>query len=222
MGPARVRDPSGGRGGRYWGERGDDGCPSDAGRVLGRVSEEAKAALRACQENAAGAGAGQVYRQQYGFIGVYLQPVNLYGPGGHSDLESSHVILALIRKCVEAVERGELEGVCRGDGSPTREFLYLEDCMEAIVLATERYGGAEPVNIGAGAEISIKELACLIAELTGFRGRILWDNTKPTGPPRRCLDTHRARKLFGFQARADFCSGLRRTVDWYRENRGHA
>lgn len=164
----------------------------------------------------------QAYRQQYGFNATYLLLVNLYGPGDHTDLESSHVIPVLIRKCVEAVERGELEIVCWGDGSPTREFLYVEDCAEAIVLATERYNGAEPVNVGAGREISIKELACLIAELTGFKGRIVWDTTKPNGQPRRCLDTRRAWELFGFQAKTDFRDGLRRAIDWYQGNRGQA
>ncbi len=132
---------------------------------------------------------------------------------------TSHVIPALIRKCMEAVERGESEIVCWGDGTPTREFLYAEDCAEAIVLATERYDGAEPVNIGAGVEISIKELVGLIAELTGFRGRIVWDTTKPNGQPRRCLDTSRAARLFGFQAKVDFRDGLRRTIAGYHENR---
>jgi GDP-L-fucose synthase len=164
----------------------------------------------------------QAYRQQYGFNAIYLLPVNLYGPGDHTDLESSHVIPVLVRKCVEALERGEPEIVCWGDGSPTREFLYVDDCAEAIVLATERYDGAEPVNVGAGAEISIKELASLIAELTGFQGRMVWDTTKPNGQPRRCLDTRRAWELFGFQAKTDFRDGLRCAIDWYRENRGLA
>lgn len=147
---------------------------------------------------------GQAYRQQYGFNAIHLLPVNLYGPGDNFDLESSHVIPALIRKCLEAIERGEPEIVCWGDGTPTREFLYVEDCAEAIVLATERYNGAEPVNIGAGFEISMKELVDLIAELTGFQGRIAWDTDKPNGQPRRCLDTSRAERLFGFRARTAF------------------
>ena len=160
---------------------------------------------------------GQAYRQQYGFNAVHLLPVNLYGPGDNFDPESSHVIPALIRKCLEAVERGEPEIVCWGDGTPTREFLYVEDCAEAIVLAAERYDGVEPVNIGAGFEISIKDLAELIAELTGFRGRIVWDTSKPNGQPRRCLDTSRAWELFAFRAQTDFREGLRRTIKWYIE-----
>jgi GDP-L-fucose synthase len=161
---------------------------------------------------------GQAYRQQYGFNAIHLLPVNLYGPGDNFDLESSHVIPALIRKCLEAIERGEPEIVCWGDGTPTREFLYVEDCAEAIVLATERYDGAEPVNIGAGFEISMKELVDLIAELTGFQGRIAWDTDKPNGQPRRCLDISRAERLFGFRARTAFEEGLHRTVEWYRAN----
>jgi GDP-L-fucose synthase len=125
----------------------------------------------------------------------------------------------LIRKCVEAVERGAGEIVCWGDGSPTREFLYVEDCAEAIVLASERYDGSDPVNIGAGFEISIKDLVELIAELTGFDGKVTWDTSKPNGQPRRCLDTTRAAELFGFRAATGFREGLRRTIDWYRENR---
>ncbi len=162
---------------------------------------------------------GQAYRQQYGFNAIHLLPVNLYGPGDNFDPESSHVIPALIRKCLEAVERGEREVVCWGDGTPTREFLYVEDCAEGIILATERYDRAEPVNIGAGFEISIKELVELIADLTGFRGRIVWDTTKPNGQPRRCLDTSQASELFGFRAKANFREGLRRTVHWYQEHR---
>ncbi len=158
---------------------------------------------------------GQAYRQQYGFNSIHLLPVNLYGPGDNFDPESSHVIPALIRKCLEAVQRGDPEIVCWGDGSPTREFLYVEDCAEAIVLATERYDGAAPVNIGSGFEISIKDLVELIADLTGFRGRIVWDTTKPSGQPRRCLDIRQAWKLFGFQAKTNFRDGLRRTIEWY-------
>jgi GDP-L-fucose synthase len=141
--------------------------------------------------------------------------VNLYGPGDNFDSDSSHVIPALIRKCVEAIERQEPEITCWGDGTPTREFLYVEDCAEAIVLATERYDGAEPVNIGSGFEITIKELVELIAAETGFRGRIAWDTTQPNGQPRRCLDTARAWEHFGFRAKTDFRTGLRRTVAWY-------
>lgn len=161
---------------------------------------------------------GQAYRQQYSFNAIHLLPVNLYGPGDSFELETSHVIPAVIRKCLEAVKRGEPEIVCWGDGSPTREFLYVEDCAEAIVLATERYDGAEPVNIGAGFEISIKELVELIAELTGFRGRSVWDTTKPSGQPRRCVDSTRAEREFGFRARTPFREGLERTVSWYRKH----
>ncbi len=162
---------------------------------------------------------GQAYRQQYGFNSIYLLPVNLYGPGGQFDLESSHVIPALIWKCLEAVERGESEILCWGDGTPTREFLYVEECAKAIILATEQYDGAEPVNIGAGFEISIKELVELIAELVGFHGRIVWDTTKPNGQPRRMLDISRAWNLFGFRAKIDFRDGLLRTIKDYREQR---
>lgn len=161
---------------------------------------------------------GQAYRQQYGFNAIHLLPVNLYGPGDHFDLETSHVIPALIRKCLEAIERGEPEIVCWGDGTPTREFLYVKDCAEAIVLAAERYDGAEPMNIGAGFEISIKELVELIAELTGFKGRILWDTTKPNGQPRRCLDTTRAWQNFGWRARTSLRKGLQQTIDWFMAN----
>jgi len=158
----------------------------------------------------------QAYRQQYGFNSVYLLPVNLYGPGDNFDLDTSHVIPALIRKCLEAVGQGAPEIECWGDGSPTREFLYVEDCAEAIVLAAERYNDPDPVNIGAGFEISIKALVELIAELTGFRGCIRWDTTKPNGQPRRCLDTSRAWERFGFRAKMDFRQGLRRTIEWYQ------
>jgi len=165
---------------------------------------------------------GQAYRLQYGFNVIHLLPVNLYGPGDNFDPESSHVIPALIRKCLEAIERGDPEIVCWGDGTPTREFLYVGDCAEAIVLATERYDGAEPVNIGAGFEISIKELVELIADLAGFKGRIRWDTTKPNGQPRRCLDTSRAAREFGFRAKTSFREGLERTVAWYRTQLGAA
>lgn len=162
---------------------------------------------------------GQAYRQQYGFNVIHLLPVNLYGPGDNFDLESSHVIPALVRKCLEASERGESEIVCWGDGTPTREFLYVEDCGEAILLAAERYDGGEPVNIGAGFEISIRALVELIAELSGFRGQIVWDTTKPNGQPRRCLDTSRAWEQFGFRAKTDFREGLCRTIEWYQAQR---
>jgi GDP-L-fucose synthase len=160
---------------------------------------------------------GQAYRQQYEFNAIHLLPINLYGPGDNFDLETSHVIPALIRKCLEAVEQQKPEIVCWGDGTPTREFLYVEDCAEALVLATEKYDGAEPVNVGAGFEIFIKEVAELIAELTEFRGKIVWDKTKPNGQPRRSLDTSRAWNLFGFRAKTDFRAGLLRTIQWYRE-----
>jgi GDP-L-fucose synthase len=157
----------------------------------------------------------EAYRRQYGFNAIFLLPVNLYGPGDNYDPESSHVIPALTRKCLEAMERGEPEIVCWGDGSPTREFLYVEDCAEAILLATERYEKADPVNIGAGFEISIKDLVGLIAKHTGFQGRITWDTTKPNGQPRRCLDVSRAEREFGFHARMPFEDGLARTIAWY-------
>jgi len=158
----------------------------------------------------------QAYRQQYGFNAIYLLPVNLYGPGDSFDPRTSHVIPAMIRKCLEAVEQAAPEIVCWGDGSPTREFLYVADCAEAIVLATERYNGIEPVNIGTGFETSIKDLVGLIVGHTGFQGRIVWDTTKPNGQPRRCLDTSRAEREFGFRARTSFREGLRRTVARYR------
>lgn len=157
----------------------------------------------------------QSYRAQYGFNSIFLLPVNLYGPGDNFDPEQSHVVPALIRKCLEAKESGSAEIVCWGDGTPTREFLYVEDCAEAIVLATEKYENSDPVNIGTGKEISIKALTEQIAELTGFRGNIVWDTGKPNGQPRRCLDTSRAREFFGFTAKTDFRDGLKKTIDWY-------
>jgi GDP-L-fucose synthase len=160
---------------------------------------------------------GQAYRQQYGFNAIHLLAINLFGPGDNFDPETSHVIPALIRKCLEAVKKGQDEIQCWGDGTPTREFLYVEDCAEGIILATEKYDGYEPVNVGAGFEISIQEVATLIAELTGFRGRIVWDKTNPNGQPRRSLDTSRAWNWFGFRAKTDFREGLLRTVQWYRE-----
>jgi len=162
---------------------------------------------------------GQAYRTQYGLNAIHLLPVNLYGPGDNFDPESSHVIPALIRKCLEAAARGADHIECWGDGSPTREFLFVEDCAEAIVLATERFDGAEPVNIGTGQEISVKRLAELIAGLVGFRGALRWDTARPNGQPRRCLDTTRAAELFGFRARTEFVAGLTRTIDWYRTRR---
>jgi GDP-L-fucose synthase len=163
---------------------------------------------------------GQAYRAQYGFNAIHLLPVNLYGPGDNFDPASSHVIPALMLKCQEAIESGAREIVCWGDGSPTREFLYVEDCAEALVKATRSYDGLEPVNVGAGFEISIKDLSELIAELMGFAGSIRWDTTKPNGQPRRCLDVSRARDAFGFQAKTDFRSGLEKTIRWFRESRG--
>jgi len=161
----------------------------------------------------------QAYRQQYGFNAIFLLPVNLYGPRDNFNPTSSHVIPALIRKCLEGQERGEKELVVWGDGSPTREFLYVEDAAEGILLASERYDGSEPVNLGSGNEISIKDLAECIALLTGFEGKLVWDTTKPNGQPRRSLDVTRAEKYFGFRAGMDFKEGLRRTIEWYRQNR---
>jgi GDP-L-fucose synthase len=161
----------------------------------------------------------QAYREQYGFNAVFLLPVNLYGPRDNFDPRSSHVIPALIRRCVEAVAAGAPEIVVWGTGSATREFLYVEDAAEAIVLAAERYDGSEPVNLGTGVEISIKELVGLIARHTGFTGRIVWDASKPDGQPRRMLDTARAAKGFGFVAKTSFGEGLGKTIDWYRRGR---
>lgn len=157
----------------------------------------------------------QAYRAQYGFNSIFLLPVNLYGPGDNFDPELSHVIPALIKKCVDAKRTGQREIVVWGDGSPTREFLYVEDAAEGIVLATEHYNKSEPVNLGSAFEISIKDLVELIARLTDFQGKILWDTTKPNGQPRRKLDTSRAEREFGFKARVNFEEGLRRTVEWY-------
>ncbi len=158
----------------------------------------------------------QSYRQQYGFNSIYLIPVNLYGPEDNFDLETSHVIPALIRKCLEAIERGDEEVVVWGDGSPTREFLYASDAAEGIVLGAEHYNGEEPVNLGSGEEISIKDLVETIVKLTGYEGRLVWDATKPNGQPRRGLDTSRATELFGFTAQTKLAQGLRETVEWYR------
>jgi GDP-L-fucose synthase len=164
----------------------------------------------------------QAYREQYGMNAVYLLPVNLYGEGDNFNRESSHVIPALIRKCVEAVEEGRDEIICWGDGSSSREFLYVDDCAEAILAAAERYNLAEPVNLGSGKEILIRDLAVMIARLAGFRGRIVWDTSKPNGQPRRCLDTSRAEREFGFRARTSLDSGLRKTVEWYLASRSSA
>jgi GDP-L-fucose synthase len=163
---------------------------------------------------------GQAYRQEYGFNAIHLLPVNLYGPHDNFDPSSSHVIPALVRKCLEAIEAGADEVVCWGTGNATREFLYVEDCADAIVLAAEQYDRPEPVNLGAGFEISIRDLAELIAELTGFSGRLVFDPTKPDGQPRRSLDVTRARDSFGFVATTDFRTGLARTIEWYRARRG--
>jgi GDP-L-fucose synthase len=160
----------------------------------------------------------QSYREQYGLNTVFLLPVNLYGPRDSFDLESSHVIPALIRKMLEAQERGESEVVLWGDGSPTREFLYVDDCAEALQLAAERYDGPAPVNLGTGEEITIKELAEVIAAETGFEGEIVWDTTKPNGQPRRKLDTSRAEQYFGFRAQTPFAEGIKQTVAWYRSS----
>ncbi len=158
---------------------------------------------------------GQAYRQQYGFNVVHLLPVNLYGPGDNFDPESSHVIPALIRKCVEARDSGAGSIDLWGTGTPTREFLYVEDAAEGIVLAAERYNDPEPVNLGAKFEISIRDLMVLIADLTRFQGQIVWDSSQPDGQPRRCLDVSRAAERFGFRAHTDFREGLRRTVEWW-------
>jgi len=158
----------------------------------------------------------QAYRQQYGFNAIFLLPVNLYGPRDNFDLESSHVIPALIRKFLEAQEAGVNQVEVWGDGSPTREFLYVEEAAEGILLATEKYNGAEPVNLGSGYEISIKDLAELIQRLTGYHGNLVWNTDKPNGQPRRGLDTTRAEEYFGFKATVSFEEGLRRTIDWYR------
>lgn len=159
----------------------------------------------------------QSYRKQYGFNSIFLLPVNLYGPGDNFDPRSSHVIPALIKKCIDAKRRGDKEIVAWGTGSATREFFYVEDAAEAIVLAMENYNGSAPVNIGAGFEISIKELTELTVELTDFEGRIVWDTSKPDGQPRRMLDITRARNEFGFQAKTGFREGLKKTIEWYEE-----
>jgi len=161
----------------------------------------------------------QAYREQYGFNAIYLLPVNLYGPGDNFDLESSHVIPALIRKATEARERGELELQVWGDGSPTREFLYVEDAADGIVTAAEKYDGADPVNLGSGQEVSIRSLAEMITRIVGFDGKLVWLTDKPNGQPRRALDVTRAQERFGWKARMPFAEGIRQTIDWYHENR---
>jgi GDP-L-fucose synthase len=162
----------------------------------------------------------QAYRQQYGFNSIFLLPVNLYGPGDNFDPNSSHVIPALIKKCVDAIDNREEEIIVWGTGKATREFFYVEDAVDAIILATEKYNKSDPINIGAGFEISIKDLVNLIVELTGFMGKVVWDITKPDGQPRRMLDTTKALNEFGFVAKTDFREGLRKTINWYRAQIG--
>jgi GDP-L-fucose synthase len=159
----------------------------------------------------------QAYREQYGFNSIFLLPVNMYGRRDNFDLETSHVIPALIRKCVEAVRQNEKHITCWGTGKATREFLHADDCAEGILLAAEKYNKSEPVNLGAGFEISIRELAEKIRVLTGFSGDIIWDSSKPDGQPRRSLDTSRAEREFGFRARISFDKGLRETIEWYQQ-----
>jgi len=164
----------------------------------------------------------QAYRDQYDFPAIYLLPVNLYGPRDNFDPSRSHVIPALVKKCLDAVDSGATEIEVWGTGSASREFLYVDDCAEAIVLASERYEAGDPVNIGAGREIKIKDLVETIAKLTGFRGGLRWDTSKPDGQPRRCLDVSRAAERFGFEASTSFEEGLRETIDWYRAQRQRA
>ena len=161
----------------------------------------------------------QAYRAQYGFNSIFLLPVNLFGPGDNFDPRSSHVIPALIKKVYDAMERGDEQIVVWGTGKATREFLYVEDAARGVLVATERYDKGDPVNLGAGFEISISDLVDLIVEHVGFKGKIVWDTTKPDGQPRRCLDTSRAEREFGFKAQVDFHEGLKRTIEWYREQR---
>jgi GDP-L-fucose synthase len=160
----------------------------------------------------------QAYREQYGLNGIYLMPVNLYGPGDNFDPATSHVIPALIRKCEEARVTGASEVVCWGTGSASREFLYVDDCAEAIAAATDGFDGPEPVNVGSSSEISIRDLTELIARLTGFEGELVWDSSKPDGQPRRCLNTTRAKEYFGFEASTPLEEGLRATIEWWREH----
>jgi len=157
----------------------------------------------------------QAYRQQYGFNSIFLMPVNLYGPGDNFDPKTSHVIPALIKKCLDAIENEDDQVVVWGTGGATREFLYVEDAAEGIILATERYNEAKPINLGSGSEISIKDLVELIAKITGFKGKIIWDKTKPDGQPRRMLDTSKAAKEFGFKAKTNFEEGLKKMIEWY-------
>jgi GDP-L-fucose synthase len=161
----------------------------------------------------------QAYRQQYGFNSIVLFPVNLYGPRDNFDLQTSHVIPALIRKCAEAKERGISEIILWGDGTPTREFLYVEDAAEGILLAAEQYNDSRPLNLGTGEEITIKALATMIAAEIGYQGRIAWDRTKPNGQPRRCLDVSRIKQAIGFEAKHSLNNGLRKTIQWYQAHR---
>jgi GDP-L-fucose synthase len=183
-----------------------DGYPEETNAPYGIAK---KALLVQCQS----------YREQYGMNAIFLLPVNLYGPGDNFEPESSHVIPAIIRKCAEAVDQGRDQVVLWGDGSPTREFLYVEDAAEGIILATERYDKPDPVNLGSGTEISIGNLAGAVAAMSGFSGRIVWDATKPNGQPRRCLEVSRAEREFGFRASTPFEIGLRQTIEWYRSCR---
>ncbi|MBW4443122.1 MAG: GDP-L-fucose synthase [Plectolyngbya sp. WJT66-NPBG17] len=160
----------------------------------------------------------QSYRQQYGFDGIYLLPVNLYGPEDNFDPRSSHVIPALVRKVYEAQQQGLIELPVWGDGSPTREFLYVDDAARGITIATQKYSDPEPVNLGTGEEISIRDLIALLCDLMEFKGEIVWETDKPNGQPRRCLDTERAKERFGFTAEVSFEQGLKNTIDWYRQN----
>lgn len=164
----------------------------------------------------------QAYRQEYGLNAIYLLPVNLYGPRDNFDPQSSHVIPALIKKCVDAREQGNAFIECWGTGSPTREFLYVADAVQGLLLAAEHYSKPDPVNLGSGREISIKDLVTLIARLTKFTGQIRWDTTKPDGQPRRCLDTRKAEREFGFRATTAFEDGLRETIQWYERHRASA
>ena len=161
----------------------------------------------------------QAYREQYGMNSIFLMPTNLYGPGDNFNPESSHVVPALVKKCVDALEEGKKEITVWGDGSPTRDFVYVEDAAEAIVLATERYNKPDPVNIGSGFEITIKNLVNIIAEYIGFKGKIIWDTNKPNGQPRRCLDTSKAEIEFGFKAKTNLNEGLKKTIKWYLDNK---
>jgi GDP-L-fucose synthase len=160
----------------------------------------------------------QAYRQQYGMNIIYLLPVNLYGPGDNFNPESSHVIPAVIKKFVDATEKGEKKVVVWGTGAASREFLYVDDAAEGIITAAEKYDKPAPVNLGAGKEITIKELVSTVAKISGFKGQIIWDTSKPDGQPRRCLDVTRARAEFGFEAKMDFAEGLEKTVEWYKQH----